>query len=136
MHRLFLFTFLLIIFSFAGIGQDTIVGWTFPDEDPEISVLANYGIKENINNSEIKFLDDLTGLPGNILMEPVFPNPVEDFKAIAKGWQDGFLFKYWYVEINAENYTNIMISSEQSSDTEYPGPRFFKLQYLGCGQAQ
>lgn len=109
--------------------QPIIAGWTFQDAfssdytpDTSIDANADFEIKlENANTGDPESFDLGSGY--------------STFAAYASGWADMSGQKYWMVKFKTEGYKDINFSSRQSSDSQYPGPSSFIVQYrVGGGE--
>lgn len=97
---------------------ETLVLWNFEDQNTQ----ADGGLTVNLTN--------------HISREPsgtyAYPAGASGSSISCIGWDGGMNTKYWEVELNAEGYQDIMVSSKQQSSNT--GPRDFKLQYrIGSG---
>ena len=128
------FFLIVIVFSFYTglVGQDTVAGWTFPDEAVQVSSLANLGTESN-SNALLRIMSDGNPATGGLFMQPNPGSTVEDYHAAAKGWDGGSEERYWFIEFNGAGYMQFKISSRQRSDPG--GPRDFRLQYKFADQS-
>jgi len=110
----------LILLLFAVIiiqAQDTIVGWTFPDNSADS--IADIGITGNLN----AFIITVGGT--NVID---YKNGATTKAAQASGWDNGNGLKCWQIAFSTLNYEFLIISSKQSSGGNDPGPKDFKVQ--------
>lgn len=119
-----IFTIILACMAIIAFGQETMTGWTFPNENGPDSLNANMGTEQNMGY-DIRFENDLTGDEGAITLT----NGIEDFAATSEGWDNGTNNKYWSVKFKAAGYKTFKVSSLQRSGGNNPGPRDWKLQY-------
>jgi len=111
-----LFIAFVVLYS-AVFGQnEVLVGWTFPGN----SAIADTGINVNLDK-------EIYTVGGTSNIE--FKNGYETKAAQASGWDDGMDLKAWVISFSTENYSNLTISSMQSSGGNDPGPKNFKIQY-------
>lgn len=121
---------LLILFNIiilSAWAQDTIVGWTFPEEHIE-SLFANLGTEENLG-TPLFFYDEASGSYGSV---QIFTDPegaVDDFIAGGFDWSYGNQRKYWIMSFKASEFGDFHIYSKQRGSIELPGPMNFKIQY-------
>ncbi len=113
------FTLLMMfgILSYS-FGQEVIVGWDFPDGTPDL--IADAGIPENLDKEIATF-----GETGDIQ----FKNGFTSMAAQATDWHAGNMTKGWEVSFTTAGYSNLTISSRQSSGGSDPGPRDWMVQY-------
>jgi len=112
---------LIIVIIFMMIGfvhtqNEVIVGWTFPGN----SAVADTGINVNLEK-------EIYTIGGTSEIE--FKNGFETKAVQASGWEDGMDSKAWVVSFSTQGYSDLIISSMQSSGGNDPGPKDFKLQY-------
>jgi len=113
------YTLLLLLGIFShSFGQEVIVGWDFPDDTPDL--ISDVGITENLDKEIVTF-----GGTGNIQ----FKNGFTSMAAQATDWDAGNMTKGWEVSFTTAGYTNLTISSKQSSGGSDPGPRDWMVQF-------
>lgn len=124
MKKNLLFTafFMLVVGSIALAQQDTIIGFTFIDEnDTEFN--ANFGVAEN-QSYDIRTESSSSQAVGSLYYTVGY----EDNAAAADNWDNGMDDKYWSIKFKADSYTDLTISSMQSSGETLSGPKDWKLQ--------
>ena len=115
--RKFTLTYVLIILIGTVYAQnEVIVGWTFPGN----SAVADTGIAVNLDK-------EISTMGGT--SEIQFKNGFDTKAAQATGWDEGMDSKSWVVSFSTEGYSDLTISSKQSSGGNEPGPKNFKIQY-------
>lgn len=121
-------TLLILTLSFPIFAQDTLVGWTIPvgtnHQRADVGNILNKGgmYLEAVDNDALAFCTIHYTYTGNTSMA-----------ASSNNWQNGKGNKSWKVSCDATGYEKMKLYCKISSDSNYPGPRNFKLQYrLGC----
>ncbi len=118
MKRAFIYFLVGFICNINLFSQDTLVGWTFPDQGADS--LADIGTVDNLSmgiftsggTSTLNFKNGYTGKAAQVT-----------------GWDGGTDTKAWVIQVNTYDYADIYMFSRQSSGGNDPGPRDFKLQY-------
>lgn len=100
-------------------GTNTLVGWSFPVSGttvtPDVSTAVNSAYTITTNGGTISSSAGLTTQSPS-----------------ANAWASGANTKYWQIDFNTTNNTNINVSAVQRSSGT--GPRDFKIQYkIGAG---
>lgn len=121
MKKLSLFCFVFCnILCINVFSQDTIAAWTFPsgtvaDANPDF---------HNFNNSTA-----LITTQGGTSAIDFSKNGFTTKSAQATNWDNGANVKYWQIEINTLNYSNLKLFSKQTAGGANPGPRDWNAQY-------
>jgi len=123
-----LLLFAIVLFSIGAFAQDTISGWTFPVISGPDSLNANLGTTQN-KSYDIRFQWVLTPVTDSTLNTIIFYNEGGNYAAETDGWDNGADIKFWSCKFKAEKYKDFKVSSKQKSETGFPGPRDFKLQW-------
>lgn len=109
-------------------GQDTLVGWTFPEG--RNNPLSDIG---NVLNKGGMYLEvvNTNGMPFTTLGYTY--SGYTSSAASSDKWEDGKEKKSWKVSCDATGYEKMKVYCRISSCSINPGPREFFLQYrLGC----
>ena len=116
----------IVLFSIGTFAQDTITGWTFPVNSGPDSLNANLGTTQN-KSYDIRF--EWESKMDTTVNTIFFYDEGGNYAAETNGWDNGADIKFWSCKFKAENYKNFKVSSKQKSETGFPGPRDFKLQW-------
>lgn len=131
MGKLSLFIFFpLIMLGISSVrAQDTIVGWTFPEGSK--NSIADKGNDSNKDGMFI-YTAKIDGSTFSSLL--YFSSDGYHTKSAASvKWDSARDLKCWVFNCDARGYKNLMFDARISSDSNQPGPRDFKIQYmLGC----
>lgn len=112
-----LLTLLVLIVSYKGFSQTTIVSWNFPN-NPD-NATADGGVAANAAKT-ISTVGGTSALVFNT-------GGATTRSSEATGWNAGSGSKYWQVDFDATGFSSITVSSAQRSDNN--GPRDFQLEY-------
>jgi len=122
--------FCCAVFSTALYAQnDTITAYTFPTGVDTTDIYPNAGLASNANR--YISAEDTLSWPNTNIRQITMTEGVGgsgDYAGTVDGWEEGANAKLWSIKFKAEGYTNLRISSKQSSDENKPGPRNWKLQ--------
>ena len=122
---LFLVLTALCFINVKSFAQDTLVGWTFPtgtatDVNPDHHNTANASMA-------------ISCLGGTSAID-FTKNGLTTKSAQTTGWDGGANLKYWQIEVNTTNNSDLKLYSKQTAGGANPGPRDWKAQYkLGTG---
>jgi len=134
MKKLF-YSFVLLMFAFNTIAQqDTIIGFTFPSNSADS--LPDVAISLNVN----RYLSCEYGTWGattwlNIPIDYTADGSLgtPDKCAQVMGLDNGADSVFFMIKFKTTGYHNLKLYSKQNSDSNYPGPRDFKVQYKLSG---
>lgn len=117
MKKIFTLSIILLL-AFAGFSQQILVAWHFPDDNPDL--IADDGIAINLDKT-------IESFGGTSAIQ--FKNGATTKAAQATEWHDGNQVKGWITIFSTIGYSNITVSSKQTSGGAEPGPRDWMLQY-------
>ena len=109
---------MMLMLGFAVMAQEVIVEWNFPDDGADS--IADGGIAQNLNKP-IYTMGGTSNLN--------YKNGATTKAAQATKWHNGAESKCWVVELDANLYGDLMLSSKLSSGGNDPGPRDFRVDY-------
>ncbi|MEI8047536.1 MAG: lamin tail domain-containing protein [Bacteroidota bacterium] len=122
-HRLIIRLMLALagVWGSVGVvkGQTTLYNWNFEDQNTIVDggILASGQIITTNSTGSVAYS---TGTGG-----------AGSFAISNNGWDNGANTKYWHIGVNIQGYTNITLSSKQTSSNT--GPKNFKAQYCVDG---
>ena len=106
--------------------------WTFPNGIDSVDIYPDAGL--SVNSKSFLGAEDTLPWPATNLRKIDMVAGASTYAAKATGWDDGNGAKLWAVKFKTEGATNLTVSSKQSSDSNYPGPKYWKIQARISGQ--
>ena len=118
----------LVISVFSAYSEDTLVGWTIPDNST--LPLSNIG---NANNLGAMYLEAAKINEISFGTINLTRTGFTSKCGSVSGWDTSINKKSWKISVDATGYGAMKLYARVSSDSNFPGPRDFKIQYQnGC----